>query len=124
MVVTHEPKRLGGTQPAYSNVFFTTSSRKGLSERIGQMATLAMINGILIRMKPEKNGRHHRAHIHAWYSGKEAVFDVLLRRKVKGDFPRDQTLIVQGFIAAHEAELLANWESLNSENGTFFKIEP
>ena len=24
--------------------------------------------------------------------------------------------------AAHEAELLANWESLNSESGTFFKI--
>ena len=87
------------------------------------MATLAMINGVLIRMKPEKNGKHHRAHVHAWYSGKEAVFDVLARRKINGDFPRDQTLIVQGFIAAHEAELLANWESLNSENGTFFKIE-
>ena len=29
------------------------------------MATLAMINGILIRMKPEKKGKHHRAHIHA-----------------------------------------------------------
>ena len=25
------------------------------------MATLAMINGILIRMKPEKKGKHHRA---------------------------------------------------------------
>ena len=86
------------------------------------MATLAMINGILIRMKPEKKGKHHRAHIHAWYSGMEAVFDILARRKVKGEFPRDQTLIVLGFIAAHEAELLANWESLNSESCTFFKI--
>ena len=87
------------------------------------MATLAMINGILIRMKPEKNGKHHRAHIHAWYSGAEATFDVLSRRKIRGTFPRDQTFHVQSFIAAHEAELLANWESLNSENGTYFKIE-
>ena len=34
------------------------------------------------------------------------------------NFPKDQTCHVQSFIAKHEAELLANWESLNSENGT------
>ena len=87
------------------------------------MATLAMINGILIRMKPEKNGKHHRAHIHTWYSGAEAVFDVLTRKKINGVFPRDQTYHVQSFIAKHEAELLANWELINSESGTYFKIE-
>ena len=52
-----------------------------------------------------------------------ATFDVLSRRKLRGTFPRDQTFHVQSFIAAHEAELLANWESINSENGTYFKIE-
>lgn len=87
------------------------------------MATLAMIHGILIRMKPEKNAKHHRAHIHAWYSGAEAVFDIEDIKKISGDFPRVQELIVLGFIAAHQPELFANWESLNSENGTFFKIE-
>ena len=87
------------------------------------MATLAMIHGILIRMKPEKNGKHHRAHIHAWYSGAEAVFDIEDMKKIGGDFPRTQELIVVGFIAAHQAELFANWESINSESGTFFKIE-
>ena len=44
-------------------------------------------------------------------------------REISGDFPRVQELIVLGFIAAHQPELFANWESLNSENGTFFKIE-
>ena len=43
-------------------------------------------------------------------------------REVKWQHLQYQMLIVQGFIAAHEAELLANWESINSENGTFFKI--
>jgi len=88
------------------------------------MATLAMFNGILIRMRSERNYKHHRAHIHAWYQGKEATFDILTRKKLKGDFPNDQTYHVQSFIAKHEAELLANWESLNSENGTYFTITP
>lgn len=39
------------------------------------MATLAMFKGIFIRMKPEKNMRHHRAHIHVEYQGKKATFD-------------------------------------------------
>ncbi len=88
------------------------------------MATLAMFYGILIRMKPEKNAKHHRAHIHAWYQGSEATFDIESREKTNGEFPPDQTNMVKAFIAIHEAELLANWESLNSENGTFFKITP
>ena len=87
------------------------------------MATLAMIYGIIIKMNSEKNAKHHRAHIHAWYSGSEAVFDVETMEKIEGEFPRRQELIVLGFIAAHQPELFANWESLNSENGTFFKIE-
>ena len=88
-----------------------------------EMATLAMFKGILIRMKPEKNTRHHRAHIHAWYQGREATFDILSRKKIRGDFPQDQTYHVQSFIADYEAELLANWETINSESGTFFKID-
>ena len=88
------------------------------------MATLAMFNGILIRMRSERNYKHDRAHIHAWYQGKEATFDILTRKKLKGDFPNDQTYHVQSFIAKHEAELLANRESLNSDNGTYFTITP
>ena len=53
------------------------------------MATLAMFKGIFIRMKPEKNVKHHRAHIHAVYQGKEAVFDVLTRKKLRGSLPAD-----------------------------------
>ena len=45
----------------------------------------------------------------------------LTRKKIKGDFPKDQTYHVQSFIAKREAELLANWESLNSENGAYLQ---
>lgn len=87
------------------------------------MATLAMIHGIIIKMNPEKNAKHHRAHIHAWYSGQEAVFDIETMSKISGEFPHRQELIVIGFIAAHVDDLLANWKLLNEENGTFFRIE-
>lgn len=87
------------------------------------MATLAMIYGILIGMKPEKNGKHHRAHVHAWYSGQEAVFDVETMEKIEGNLPRRQELIVKGFIAAHVDELLANWESIHRPDGKYFPID-
>lgn len=88
------------------------------------MATLAMFHGILIMMKPEKNVRHHRAHIHAWYQGHKATFDIATRDLTSGEdsFPRDQRHMVQAFIALHEAELLANWESINSKDGKYYPI--
>ena len=86
------------------------------------MATLAMIYGIIIKMNSEKNAKHHRAHIHAWYSGSEAVFDVETMEKIEGELPHRQELIVKGFIAAHLDELRANWKLLNEENGTYFRI--
>ena len=89
------------------------------------MATLAMFNGIIIRMNPERDTRHHKPHVHARYQGVEASFDIATRRPFAGskDFPKDQTYLVQAWIVRHEAELLANWELLHSENATFFKIE-
>lgn len=86
------------------------------------MATLAMIYGIIIKMNPEKYAKHHRAHIHAWYSGQEAVFDVESMEMIEGSLPHRQELIVKGFIAAHVDDLLANWKLLNEENGTYFRI--
>ena len=63
------------------------------------MATLANFYGVLIGMKPEKNGRHHRPHIHAWYQGKEATFDIATREILAGGntFPADQSNMVKAF---------------------------
>ena len=90
------------------------------------MATLSLFFGILISMRPELNERHHNAHIHARYQGKEAVFDVATREIIavgKDGFPSDQANMVKSWIAIHEQDLLANWELLNTQ-GTFFKIAP
>ena len=89
------------------------------------MATLAMFDGIIIRMNPERTGRHHKPHIHARYQGVEASFDIASRKIFAGaaKFPSDQKYMVQAWIVKHEAELYANWELLHGENATFFKIE-
>ena len=98
------------------------------NERTSPMATLAMLfNGTLIKMRGEKNTRHHGVHIHAWRDDDNVyVFDVKSRRVLrrKGKFTRDEIFHVQSFIAKHEAELLANWQLLNQENATWFKITP
>jgi len=92
------------------------------------MATLAMLfNGILIRMRGEKNCRHHGVHIHAWRDDDNVyVFDVKTRKVIRrtGRFTRDEVIHVQSFIAKHEAELLSNWRLLNEENASWFKIIP
>lgn len=92
------------------------------------MATLAMLfNGMLIKMRGERNARHHGVHIHAWKDDdNEYVFDVMTRKVIRktGRFSRDEVFHVQSFIAKHEAELLANWRLLNEDNATWFKIEP
>ena len=92
------------------------------------MATLAMLfNGTIIKMRGERNGRHHRPHIHAWRDDDNvAVFDVLTRRMLRktGKFSPDEIYHIKSFIAKHEAELLANWRLLNQDNATWFKIEP
>ena len=46
------------------------------------MAKLSSFYGIDVVMRPEKNERHHRAHFHAKYAGRTAVFDVKTRSGV------------------------------------------
>ena len=40
------------------------------------MATLSMFFGIIIKMYKERDGRHHRPHIHAQHADKAASFDI------------------------------------------------
>lgn len=90
------------------------------------MASLAQFFGILIQMRPEKDERHHRAHIHAKYAGRTATFDVKTREMIvsgKQGFPKDQANLVKSWMFIHQKELEENWALLN-EKGDYFKIAP
>lgn len=73
-------------------------------------------------MQSEPNGKHHKAHIHALYGDDEIVIaldgDIL-----EGQFPKKQLKMLEGWMAIHEDELLANWKMLSAGDG-YFKIDP
>ena len=74
------------------------------------MPTLSMFYGIIVRMQSEKGGRHHKPHIHAIYGDDEIVI------ALDGE-------VLEGWMAIHEDEMMANWKMLSAGEG-YFKIEP
>ena len=74
------------------------------------MPALSMFYGIIVRMQSEKGGRHHKPHIHAIYGDDEIVI------ALDGE-------VLEGWMAIHEDELMANWKMLSAGEG-YFKIEP
>jgi hypothetical protein len=80
-----------------------------------------MFCGIIIRMFLEKGAPHHTPDIHAEYQGNNAAFSIPDGEILVGNMPKRQTRIIQGWIAEHEEELLANWQ-LAMDNEPLFKI--
>ena len=81
-----------------------------------------MFYGIIVRMQSEKGGRHHKPHIHAIYSDNEIVI-ALDGEVLEGSIPIRQRKMLEGWMAIHEDELMANWKMLSAGEG-YFKIEP
>jgi len=85
--------------------------------------TISMFFGIIITMRWERGEPHHLPHIHAEYQDHKAVFSLPEGEVLAGSLPRRQTKFVQGWIALHEDELLANW-TLAMDDQQLFRIEP
>lgn len=86
------------------------------------MPALSMFYGIIVRMQSEKGGKHHKPHIHAIYGDYELVI-ALDGEVLEGEMPSKQLKMLEGWMAIHEDELVANWKMLSEGEG-FFKIEP
>ena len=64
-----------------------------------------------------------RPHVHAEYSGDEAVFAIPTAEVLAGQLPSGKTRLVQAWIEIHSDELLADWQlAVNGEE--VFKIDP
>lgn len=86
------------------------------------MPVLSEFYGIVVRMYPEKGGKHNLPHIHAEYSGKEIVV-TLEDAVLEGEFPRNKMKLLEAWMVIHKKELWANWNLLaNGEK--FFRIPP
>ena len=86
------------------------------------MPTLSMFYGIIIRMQSEREGKHHKPHIHCLYGDAEVVV-ALDGEVLEGSLPAKQMKLLLAWMAIHEDELLANWNLLSDGEG-YFKIEP
>ena len=85
--------------------------------------TISMFFGVIITMRWEKGEPHHLPHLHAKYQEHKAVFSIPDGEILAGSLPRRQAKFVEGWIALHEDELLANWE-LAMNDQQLFRIDP
>lgn len=83
------------------------------------MPEITEFNGIHIYMYFKD---HNPPHIHAEYSGKEAMFN-LDGDLIEGFIPRKQKRMVQGWVVLHEDEIYENWKTLQAD-GSYKKIAP
>lgn len=86
------------------------------------MPTLSMFYGIIVRMYAESGGQHNRPHLHAAFSGQEAVVD-LNGELIEGGLPKGKMKLLLAWMEIHRDELDANWNLL-CDNEPAFKIEP
>ena len=81
------------------------------------MPTISIFYGIRIFMY-QISKEHKPPHIHAEYSGYEAIFRISDGVLIGGEFPNRATAMVKEFIEKYKDELIQMWES-----GTYYKLE-
>ncbi len=87
------------------------------------MPVISMFYGIIIRMYFLDKQHHHEPHIHALYSGSEAVFAIADGEVLAGELPTKQARLVQAWIELRRDELIADWE-LAAAGQHPYKIDP
>ena len=75
------------------------------------------------RMYVEVGVPHHTPHFHAYYQDEAAVYGLAPVDLISGSLPRRQHRLVEAWAELHEAELLADWQRLQTGQ-TPLPIEP
>ena len=78
------------------------------------MPELSRFFGIIIRMYMEADVPHHTPHFHAYYQDDVAVFSLDPIELIAGSLPRRQKRLVEAWAELHQAELVADWERLQT----------
>jgi hypothetical protein len=78
------------------------------------MPELSRFYGIIIRMFVEVGSPHHRPHFHAYYQNEVGIFAVDPIGLISGNLPQRQRRLVEAWAELHQAELVADWQLLQS----------
>ena len=73
-------------------------------------------------MYREVSAKHKTPHIHAEFSGEEAIVD-FNGNVLEGKIPTAKMKLLEAWIEIHHDELTANWNLL-SKGEQFFRIDP
>ncbi len=84
------------------------------------MPELCRFLKIIIRIHYDE---HPPPHFHAEYQGKRAMFSIATGKKLKGDFPAQQAVLVSAWAVLRKRELTEAWNAVMSEKEPK-KIEP
>lgn len=82
------------------------------------MPEIARFYGIVIKMffKPKE---HEPSHIHALYGEYMGEFNIRTMEMIQGDLPKKAQELVTEWLAMHQSELQAMWDSQN-----IYKLPP
>ena len=86
------------------------------------MPVISMFYGIIVKMYREKDGKHHLPHIHAEYSGYEAVVS-LDGEVIEGSLPKNKMKMLEVWMDIHKEELEADWNIITAGEKVF-RIDP
>ena len=78
------------------------------------MPELARFFGIIVRMYVEPNAPHHTPHFHAYYQDEVAIYGIDPIELLSGSLPRRQQRLVEAWAELHHAELLTDWQLLQT----------
>lgn len=67
---------------------------------------------------------HNPPHYHAKYGEFIGVINIQTGELIEGELPRRALRLVQDWTELHKSELMKNWQSAQSDNPEFYKIEP
>jgi hypothetical protein len=85
------------------------------------MPELSRFYGIIIYMFAKD---HNPPHFHAKYGEFMGIINIRTGELIEGELPRRALRLVQDWTELHKEELIVNWETAQSENPEFKRIEP
>ena len=71
------------------------------------MPTISIFFGMIVQMYWKD---HPPPHIHAYYAGFEALFEIETGRTIGGRLPPKVERLVRNWVLARQASLMENWE--------------
>ena len=83
---------------------------------------LDRFDGIIVRIYPEKGGKHNMPHIHVYYNEYSCIISILDGKILNGNIPIKQKIIMYQWLIKYKEIILLKWIEL-IEGKSITKIE-